>query len=94
MESIYPYRNEIIQRTPCGKGWYYYTESIEHNIYKTITDTKNAIDKKDGNTCSPKTGIIPKRMDNPIKIIGKMIFVLDNIDSNGKVQSHYEYEWV
>jgi hypothetical protein len=93
MDSMYFYRHEIIQRTSCGKGWYFYTEKIEHDIYKTIIDAKNAIDKRDGNIYSPKTHIEPKRHERPINIIGKMIFVLDNISDTGKVESHYEYEW-
>jgi hypothetical protein len=92
MDSIYFYRHEIIQRTPCNKGWYWKTD-LEVDIYKTINDAKNAIDKRDGNTCSPKTGIIPKRLNKPIKIIGKMIFVLDSVSDTGEVKSHYEYKW-
>lgn len=102
MYGFYPYRQEIIERTPCGKGWYFYTNNkgwlfytnnAEINIYKTIQDAMNAIDKRDGNLYSIKGGMIPKRREKPIEIIGKMIFVSDNVDNNGKVQSHYEYEW-
>ena len=87
MERLYFYRNQIIQKTPCSKGWYWKVD-LEVEVYKTINDAKNAIDKYDGCTCSPKTGIIPKRHDKPIKIIGKMIFVLDNVDDQNKVESH------
>lgn len=93
MTSMYFYRNEIIQKTPCGKGWYFEDNKIVTNIYKTITDAKNAIDKCDGNFFSTKGGIVPKRRNKPIEIIGTMTFILDSVDTDETVHSHYEYQW-
>lgn len=92
MKSIYFYRNEIIQKTPCNKGWYYKND-IEVDVYKTIEDAKNAIDKTDNVIPENKGKEILKRYDKPIRVIGKMIFVVDSISDNGKVQNHYEYKW-
>lgn len=92
MKGMYFYRDKMIQRTPCNKGWYF-KDDLEVDVYKTITDALNAIDKKDGNFYSTKGGVVPKRRDKPIEIIGKMTFILDCFDENGKVHSHYEYEW-
>jgi hypothetical protein len=92
LPKMYFYRNQIIRQTPSGKGWFW-EDDLEVEIYKTIHDAMNAIDKWDNNTCNSKTGIIPKRLDKPIKIIGKMMFVLDDVDDQGEVKSHYEYQW-
>jgi hypothetical protein len=92
MKGLYCYRNEMIQKTPCNKGWYF-KDDINVDIYKTIEDAKNAIDKRDGLIPENNGREILKRYDKPIKVIGKMTFVVDNISDGGKVQSHFEYEW-
>lgn len=33
--GLYFYRNEMIQKTPCNKGWYF-KDDIEVDVYKTI----------------------------------------------------------
>lgn len=62
-KRIYFYRGNII--TPYKKGWF--SRSGDLNIYKTINDAKNAIDKHLGGFPTAK---VPKRNNKPIKIIG------------------------
>ena len=63
MKGLYFYRGEAITRY--GGGWF--ARSGDLNIYSTIDDAKNAIDKYLGGY---STGRIPKRHDKPINIIG------------------------
>ena len=66
MKGLYFYRGETI--TKYGEGWLGAVEDL--NIYKTIDDVKNAIDKQQGGF---PTGRIPKRHGKSIKIIGSFI---------------------
>ena len=64
MKKIYFYRGETIWHYE--NGWL--TRDNDPNIYKTVNDAKNAIDKFLGGT---PTARIAKRTGEPIKIIGQ-----------------------
>lgn len=65
MKGLYFYRGETIMQY--GNGW---TASPgDFNIYKTVNDAKNAIDKQQGGF---PTNRIPKRHGKPIKVVGNV----------------------
>ena len=65
---VYFYRNAAI--TKYQDGWMIDC-GYDFNIYKTLDDAKNAIDKHLGGFAWNRYGTIPRRSDKPIKIIGK-----------------------
>jgi hypothetical protein len=84
MNKLYFYNHLIISKTDVGKGYYIMSNSLTYTIYKTLDDVKNSIDKEYGY----RKNIPPKRSNKPIKIIGHMIFKLNEND-----KGYYEYQW-